>query len=249
MKKVEGVAPFGIYAGNEQADTSIRMLIQNFGADFVNEDRSEVVLNSEAGYKGMEWLVSLKDKGYLATGVEGHKSDDALNLFSQGKSAVLALCNAVQYQKLLRLKAEGKVVEPFELAIVPFPHAEGVEPKTEVNAIGFSIFKAGGEEKVAAAKKLIKFLSTKEGVAANSSHPARKSQPDLGIVKNDPELTYLGSLVTNATDSGYTMPEFGRIRTHWFPNLQAALLGVKTPQQALDDFVIESNKILSESKE
>lgn len=244
VKKLKGIQPMVFYAGNEQGDASIRMFVQNFGADFVNKDHTKVVINSEAGVKGVQWILDAYKKGWFAPGAESATASDALDLFNQGKSAFCIIFGAGNKAILEKMIAEKKAPADFELAFLPQPTAEGVEQKVEAQAVGYCVFDNKDQKRIDASKKFIDYLcNNKDIVKTLGAFPVRKS---MGVFYTDPELKFIGTLASKTADTGYTAKNYAKIRTLWFPNIQAVLTGAKTPKEAMDEFAEKATEAMNE---
>jgi len=244
VKKVKGVQPIVFYAGNEQGDASIRMIVQNSGADFVDKDHTKVVINSDAGVKGVQWILDTYKKGLFAPGAESAVATDALDMFQQGKTAFCMLYGAGNKIVLAKAIADKTAPADFDLAYLPQPTADGVEQKVEAQVTGYCVFNNKDQAKVDASKKFIDYLcNNKEIVKTIGAYPVRKS---MGSIYDDPELQFLGTLTTKAADTGYTINNYTKVRSLWFPAMQAVLTGAKTPKEALDGFAQQATEAMNE---
>lgn len=244
VKKVKGVQPAVLYAGNEQGDASIRMLVQNFGTDFVDAAHTKVVINSDAGIKGVQWLLDTYKKGLFAPGAESAVSTDALDMFQQGKAAFCLVYGAGNKGILTKAIADKVAPADFELAFVPQPTADGVDQKVEAQVTGYCVFDNKDQAKADASKKFVDYLSNnKEIVKTIGAYPVRKSMGDL---YDDSELKFLGTLATKVADTGYTINNYTKVRTFWFPAIQAVLTGAKTPKEAMDEFTKQATDAMNE---
>ncbi len=244
VKKLKGIQPVVLFAGNEQGDASIRMLVQNFGADFISEDHTKVVINSDTGVKGVQWMVDSYKKGLFAPGAESATAPDAQDLFQQGKAAFCLLYGAANKNILQTMIDEGKAPADFELAYLPQPTADGVSQKVEAQVFGYCVFDNKDDGRAAASKKFIDYLcNNKDIVKTIGAYPVRESMGDL---YDDPELKFLGTLNSKVADTGYTINNYAKVRSFWFPALQAALTGDKTAKEALDDFAAKATAAIAE---
>jgi multiple sugar transport system substrate-binding protein len=127
--------------------------------------------------------------------------------------------------------------------MVPFPSADGI-PELEYLIDGFCVFDNGDANKIKASKLLIDFICNDsiwgpKNVKATNTFPVRSSFGNL--YKGDETMTYLAGLTKYYSPYYNTIDGFAKMRTAWFPALQAAFTGDKTPKQALDDFVKVAN--------
>lgn len=244
VKKLPNVEPIVFYAGNEQGDASIRMFIQNFGADFVDKDHTKVVINDEAGVKGLQWILDAYKKGLIAKGAESMTSTDALDWFNQGRAAFCVMYGPGNMKTLNKMIEEGKAPKDFDFAFVPQPSSDGKTLKVEAQVIGYCIFDNKDAKKAEETFKFIEFLAeNKENVLATGAFPVRKS---MGELYDHPELKFIGTMTNHLADTGYTVRNYAKVRAVWYPELQAALTGAKTAKQALDDFAAKGTEIMNE---
>jgi ABC-type sugar transport system, periplasmic component len=243
LKKLSGVSPVAFYAGNEQGDASFRMFIQNFGADFVDEGHTKVVINSEAGVKGLQWVLDAYNNGLIAKGAESMTSSDALDLFYQSKVATSLIYSPGNVGIFNKMVTEGKA-KNFDMAFMPMPTQDGSAAKVETQVCGFCVFDNKDANKIAASKKFIDFLANnKDNIKAVSWFPVRSSFGDL---YDNPELKFASSMTKNAGDTGYTIKNYAKVRALWYPEIQAVLTKAKTPKDALDEFAAQATDTMNQ---
>jgi multiple sugar transport system substrate-binding protein len=241
---LNNVAPIVFYAGNEQGDASIRMFIQNFGTDFVNKEHDKVVINSEEGVRGLQWILDAYKNGLIAKGAESLTSTDALDMFTQGAAAMCILYGPGNMNTLNKAIAEGKAAEGFDFAFVPQPSADGKSVKVEAQVIGYCIFDNKDQKRIEESAKFIEYLAKDpKNVLASGAFPVRQS---MGELYDHPELSYAGNISKYVDDTGYTINNYAKVRALWYPELQAALTGEKTAKQALDDFAAKATEAMNE---
>jgi multiple sugar transport system substrate-binding protein len=246
VKGVKGVYPTALWAGNEQADVGIRMVLQTFGAKLFSPDGKRLTLNDAAGVKGLEWLVGLKQKGLVAPGSEAMLATDAIDLFHQGRVAISMQYDSSQLLPLRIAQKAGKAAQ-FEALMMPYPSAAGVPSMTSFALTGVAVFKTADNAKIAAAKQFAKWLCTNEDIVLSSigTVPAVKGMKTYGQIKNDPEVAFVDTWAAmHNVYAGKVTKGWAEVRKNWYPNFQAALIGQKTAKQALDDFVAAANDVL-----
>jgi multiple sugar transport system substrate-binding protein len=244
VKKLKGVQPIQFFAGNEQGDASVRMFIQCFGADFINKDYTKIVLNSEKGVKGVQWLADAYKKGLIAPGAESANNPDAVELFMQGKTAFVLSFTPNHRNILLKMIEEKKAPADFDLAYLPYPTASGVKQKVEAQIYGYCVFNNKDKKRIAASKKFVDFLcNNKENVKAVGAFPIRKS---MGDIYDYSEFKFLQTLTPFFADTGYTVNNYAKVRTLWYPALQSVFVGAKTPKEALDEFAEKATAVINQ---
>lgn len=248
LTKVVDKNTFGMayFAKNEQADQVMVAHLMAAGAKFSNDDFSQYLINSPEGVEALSFMLQLQEEGLIAPGTPTMDINANLELFKQGKLAVLNHMPNV-YGFVEAGKKDGSVlpsVEPY--GIVPVVK-EGVAPKIVVTGEnGYAIFKQTDPEKRKMAMEFVKYLVEAPNVKAISKStlgvPARKSA-DYEVENKDfaALMTELNKL--EIVDLGKNQPYFNDLRQKFYPELQAAFLKAKTPQQALDDFVKIANEL------
>lgn len=236
------VAPFVFYCKTNQGDQGTRtMAINLFGGDVMNADMSAYTMNKGGPVKFLNWVRGGVKEGWIPKGGEAMTSGDAIDSFLQGKAAFTIL-----YSNVLRNTNAGKKTVPFDEAFLPWPTPKGAKPRLDTYIGTVGIFDNGDKAKVDAAKKFVDFMINDpvwgpKNLAATGGFSARAS---AASPYSDPEAQFAGSMVKYTHRYYNTVKGFVAMRTYWFPNLQAAMLGLKTPQAALDEFVASANTTL-----
>lgn len=248
VSKIYGVYGTAFPTANEQGDAAIIMFIQNFGANILSGDYKEVVLNSKNGYEGIKWMVDIyrNKKGWVVPGSEFLTSTDQNDLFFKKKVAMIYGFKW-HYVQLQELKNKGQIEEPFEIVFMPYPHPAGMKTRSNVVSNGFCLFDNRDQTKIKYAIKFANFIKNDfqvEGANIAGGFPVNNSlKTDL----SDKELQFLSDLRKYIADDCTSAPNWTRVRTVWYPELQAAFTGAKTARQALDAFVEKAQKILDEA--
>ncbi len=245
----KGVYAMALFAKNEQGDASVRMLMQNQGTEFVTADHKSIVLNSDAGVSALDLLLSYNKKGYLVPGPQSMTSSEALEMFMQGKAAVIPMFGAGNIKVLNTAIEQGTADPDFDLMLVCQPTADGSQAKVEAQATGFCIFDNKDSKKAQAMMDFILFQAAKpETIATQSIFPVRASMSTdtMGDFYKDSNVKFLATLTPYIGDTGYTINNYAKVRAAFYPEMQAALTGAKTAKQALDDFVKNANPLLTQ---
>lgn len=246
MKKaMPEIAPMGWYSMNQGGDQGTRAFVGHiYGSGVTTPDLSAYTMNTPEGVKGLQWIIDGIKEGIIISGSEAYKSNDAIDLFLQEK-----ICVTPIYSIVLKTTNASKKVGEWEDILLPLPvPTEADKPKLEAYIGGIGIFDNGDADKVAAAKVFVDFLANDPewgmknlkstgGLSVKSS--VTNVYPDnTDAVFAEKTVKYLGTYYNAA-------PGFAEMRTLWFPELQAATLGVKSAQEALDSFVEKANKTLT----
>lgn len=221
----------------------ITQFMFGFGARLFNEDETEVILNSPEGVAGLQWLVDLENVHKVAIpGSAIRKAQEAGQLFTEGKAATFP--------------SQGSGKTPPEFAErpevkwfwAPPPNVPDKEPVVMTNIHGHYVFQQQDADRTAAAHRWTQFLVRPEALKlsldAFGMPPALQS---LWTAVEDENMK-VGLRFTDM------MATFGRrasaaaITFSLAPRmLEAALSGQLTPQEALDEFAAEGNKLIQEA--
>ncbi|WP_174614598.1 ABC transporter substrate-binding protein [Virgibacillus ihumii] len=243
----DGIYATAFWAKNEQVNQNNLNYLMSFGAEWANDDFSEYLINSKEGAKALSNMVRLVDEGIVAPGPANSDYESGFKLWKQGKLVAFWAAPGEMFN------VDNPNFEPYP--IVPL-HAEGVKPGVPVTGEqGIAIFKNDDPEVTKWAKKYVKFVTSTEAIKETAKGwlylPARKSS-EYSMDKEkfkafNKYLELYGSLEKEQT--GKFVPWFPELRMSIFPNLQAAYLHEKTPQEALDTIVEKGNKLAAEQKE
>ena len=232
---LSGVYPMSLFAMNNQADTWNLSYLRMFGSKFF-----------EAGVKALQYIVDLYNDGLTVPGAESLTSNDCNAMF-QNKQIAVSFTNSTLLTNLLNDMAAGNI-ESFDARLANIPGDP--EPKSFTYVSGFMAMNTKDDARIAASKDFIKFVCTDPELvlASKNTLPVRASVTEQ--VKD--ELPYLAAYTANQKyifNFSNNMPGYSELRNVLFPELQAALTGEKTPQEALDSYVEKGNAVIKEGRE
>ncbi|QMV43180.1 ABC transporter substrate-binding protein [Cohnella cholangitidis] len=246
-EKAPDVIPSGFFAKSQAGDQGTRAYIANLGVSrFLNEDNSQVAINTENGAKALDWIVQASKDKLIVSGAASLAAADVNDLFLQGKLAF-----TLNYSAVLKAQNVPNKKVPFEEVLLPFPTLDGSEPKLEPYVGGMAIFNNDNADKIAASKKLIDFIANdevwgKKNIIQTGGLSVRNSV--TGLYGDDSEYKYSELARKFITDPPTVADGYAEIRTFWFPELQSALLGASTGKEALDAFAEKANKAIADAK-
>jgi len=239
---------FGVFAGEHQGvDYSYLPWFWAHGARLLNDARDKVIINSPEGVEALQALVDMQKEGLIVPGAAGLKGTELQQLFVQKRVVFMPWSNAAWTAVSDAIK-DGVTEPPFEVVGMSFPSKDGSPVPLPAGTTGTMVFKQDDPIKRYWAIEYAKFFNSAENMAAicatSGRFAARKSVGD--IFKGRPEMAIGNKLLEIAPqgDFGLGLPAYGEIRKLWMVALQEALTGVKTPQQALDDFAAAANELL-----
>lgn len=252
LKQVTGDGIYGtaFFAGNEQADEMQLQYIFGMGAKQWNDDRTKIVMDQypEAA-EAIKWMKGMVVEGIAAPGPATTDIFGALELFKQGKLAMLPFAQSL-YSIIEAGIKDGSVMPDIELYGIKPLHAEGKEPMMSIAGIhGYAVAKQTNPKKREAIKQFVQFMTSSDNVKAMAKSanyaPARNSSiyevtnTDLTAI-----MAEVGSL--SGGNLGKSNPKYNEVRAMWFPTLQAAFLDSMTPEEAIKDYTKKANDLLGQ---
>lgn len=227
------VVPYAVSTKDATCAGDFMPWLWTFGGAIFNEDGS-VAINSDAAVACVEWYQSLMEKGYIAMDTG---RGEARQLFAQGKVAFYD--DAV----LAKGQAVSNGVDPDEVVNVcsamnrPVLN-EGDQPQSTMWGHMLVVFKDSEYKEQAAelAKTLVSDEVAMDYFTNNGMPPVTKSAAALDEVKNDAYLNgFLESTSTARLEETARMATANEVKTIITEELQYALLGQKTAEQAVSD--------------
>jgi multiple sugar transport system substrate-binding protein len=216
-------------------------LLGAFGGEFVDSD-GKLIINNKAGVDALTWMKTTVDDGLTNPGSMTFLEDDVLKTMSAGQASF-----TLNWESSLRdLNDDSKSSIAGDAAVLQTPAGpNGDRPSVNGN-MALAITKNSKNQD--AAWKFIEFASSQQiqDEFVTSSMPAWKSSyEDPKVLATNPEVLRVAG---KAFDDGIlrpTVPAYNSVSQIIQVELQNALLGNKTPQQALDDAVADANKQLT----
>ncbi len=221
----------------------ITQFMFGFGARLFNEDETEVILNSPEGVEGLQWLIDLEKVHKVAVpGTAIRKAQEAAQLFTEGKAATFPS------QGSGKTPPEFVDREDFKWFWAPPPNVPGKEPAVMTNIHGHYVFQQKDADRTAAAQAWTQYLTRAEALKlsldAFGMPPALQSL--WGAIED--ENMKVGLTFTDMMSTFGRRASAAPITFSLAPRmLEAAFAGQLTPQQALDEFASESNKLIAEA--
>lgn len=207
--------------------------LAQYGGRTVSEDNTTATLNSEAGVMALQNLMDLIDVYHVSAPPAGF---DAWQSWAGGAVAL------VPTGTWFRNFAEDQT----DIPSAAWPQWQfGPEPGTWFGAHTFMLPATLEGEKLAAAERLIRWVSENQVAwAASGQVPARISAQEALDPENYPSNILLGQTFTDYGMTEIQHTGILEIQAAIDPELSAALNGQKTAQQALDDAAARVQAIL-----
>ncbi|MGL4737021.1 MAG: ABC transporter substrate-binding protein [Cellulosilyticaceae bacterium] len=235
-----------IFCSGQGGDQGTRAFVSNlYSSSITNNDLTAYTINDANGVKALQYCMDQVNAGNLVNG-SAYNGGEAIEQFVSGNVTTTLLwapVNAANNKET----TDASGVKPLSL---PLPSDDG-KPSLEFLVNGFCVFDNGDADKIAASKEFIKFIcDDKEwgprNVVASKGFPVRGSFGDL--YPGDADMAFYASMANYYGTYYNTIDGFATMRPSWFSNIQAALAGDKTAQQAMDDYVNESNAAIAANK-
>ncbi|GAB3841659.1 ABC transporter substrate-binding protein [Dactylosporangium cerinum] len=213
-------------------------LVHQFGGTLYNADATKATFNSDQAVEAVSWLTKLIADGHSPANVG--QDADYLALKSNQ--------NAININGIWQVN-DLKKSPDVQWGVAPVPQI-GTKKAVWANSHNFTIVqqKKTDENKVAGAKVFINWLSQHSlDWAAGGQVPARNA------VRDDPkfkELTEVNTLAAELPDAAFppAAPGIGDVTNLFYTAFNEAVLGKKSPKQALDDGVAKADKLLEDNR-
>ena len=243
-----GIEPFTM-PGGVNLDTAYRFLplLYKAGGRVFNEDWSAAAFNGPAGLAALEFLVKMKNKGYLPAGSAAYRFDENAAHWSTGKAALSI--EGPWWQDIVHGNY-GFDLNNLALAQVPAPteHIGPHESRTLLDVIMIAI--TGYTKVPNQAWEVVKALDLDHPVWRNPNPtmggiPTLKAAYAEGVQSDYIDLDQLA--LAGANGLGWPgHPAVTQIQRHIADAVNMALTGSLSPKEALDFAAEEVNEVLSD---
>ena len=243
-----GIEPFTM-PGGVNLDTAYRFLplLYKAGGRVFNEDWSAAAFNGPAGQAALEFLVEMKNKGYLPAGSAAYRFDENAAHWSTGKAALSI--EGPWWQDIVHGNYDFDL-NNLALAQVPGP-AEPLEPHPSRTLLDVIMIAITGYTKVPnEAWEVVKALDLDHPVWRNPNPtmggiPTLKAAYAEGVQSDYIDLDQLATAGANGLGwPGH--PAITQIQRHIADAVNMALTGTLSPKEALDFAAEEVNEVLSD---
>ncbi len=221
----------------------ITQFMFGYGARLFNEDETKVILNSPEGVEGLQWLIDLEKVHKVAVpGTAIRKAQEAGQIFAEEKAATFPS------QGSGKTPPEFVDRSDFQWYWAPPPNVPGQEPVVMTNIHGHYVFQQQDADRTAAAQRWTQYLVRPEALKLSLDQfgmpPALQSL--WGAIED--ENMKVGLRFTDMMSTFGRRASAAAITFSLAPRmLEAAFSGQLTPQEALDEFAAEGNKLIEEA--
>ena len=236
--KKAGIQGFWISPFQFTGGMTAYSLMHQFGGALYNADATKATFNSDQAVEAVSWLTKLVADGHSPANVG--QDADYLALKSNQ--------NAININGIWQVN-DLKKSPDVQWGVAPVPQI-GAKKAVWANSHNFTIVQQKNTDanKVAGAKVFINWLSQHSlDWAAGGQVPARNA------VRDDPkfkELTEVSALAAELPDAAFppAAPGIGDVTNLFYTAFNEAVLGKKSPKQALDDGVAKADKLLEDNR-
>lgn len=239
------------YAGKEEAiNGRFYEMLRAEGGEYIDADGNPA-FNSEAGVRALNWFVDLYNAKAVPAGTTNYLWDDLGQGFASGTVALNL--DWPGWAGFFNDPASSKVAG--NVGVVAPPKGSSGARTGWSGHHGFSVTESCANKEAAAS--LVWFLTNEENQkleAGAGPLPTRDAVWTWVIdqAKDDPYRKEVLEAFQEAAKGAYPVPQspsWIEISNAVYPELQAAILGDKTSQQALDDAAAKATAILEDAGE
>lgn len=239
--KAQGLSEYPIAWSWAQAEALIcdyAQLLGAFGGEFTDSD-GKLVINDAAGVAALEWMIQTLDEGLSNPASTTFLEDDVSKAMAQGQTAF-----GLNWDSTLR-DLQDPTISSINAGVLPTPAGpDGANPGVN-GSMAYSI--GANSKNQDAAWEFIEFITSQQiqDQYVSSSLPNwSSSYSDAELVATNPEIFAVSEEAYNASILRPAVPNYSSISQIIQVELQNALLGNKSAQQALDDAVAAANENL-----
>lgn len=206
-----------------------------------NNDHTQTTLNSPTGTKALQWMVGIEKLAYAPPGSVGRHVVPYMEMFNSGQ---VAMASMTLRQATLGFRqdvlAKEQVSELQDIRVVETPRfGDSLGLGLPYGPNGVVVFKNDNPEVVKWAINWAQFLTNKENgdfqaISDTQFAPRQSSNPHADNKAFSDALALV--VKYGLYDCGMGSPYYLEVRKLLPPQTQAAFLGTKTAQEALDDF-------------
>lgn len=247
-----------VYAITLAAQDTENMLawLHRFGARLLNEEGTEFVLNSPEGVRALQLMVDMIHEYQIAPpGAEGLDVYATIDNLHQGRAAI-GYGGIYEIGRIDRYVNEGRLTDPINVLVAPYPHDPETGPVAYQTSGGFLVFQQDDPYRQEMAMELARFITKAENSAlledllyvtarqsVNEGLTFESAQAYTDDIQ-DQVAVYLEAISHGVPYYGPSSVDVAPALDYLTAALQAAFSQQMTPQEALDMFVTEANRVV-----
>lgn len=239
--KAKGEVEFPLSWSWSQAEALVcdyAQLLGAFGGQFTGDD-GKLAVNSPEGVAALQWMMDSVKSGVSNPSSTTFLEDDVTKSLAQGQTAF-----ALNWESTLRDLDDPSISKVVgKIGVMQTPAGPSGDRPGVNGSMALSIGTHSKNQD--AAWKFVEFMSSQENQEkyAASSMPSWKSSYDRPeVTKTNPEVFKAAGAQFDNLISRPAMKDYNRASQALQVELQNALLGKKSAQQAMDDAVAAANK-------
>jgi multiple sugar transport system substrate-binding protein len=228
-------------------DLRTSVILRGFGGAFLTPDNKHSALDSKEALQALKFIVGMvRDDKTMPPGVTQVDTNRARELMAQKKIGMLI---GTTWTPTILHAINPDFDSAKLVGMAPIPHAKGEKPAVQSVLYLDALFMNPNTKHAEAAWKLLKFMTDDKRMQKwfldNTMMSARKSVNEtFGPIKNNEYAAAVRAEIPYAALLP-AVPQCPQISTSFRQNLQAALDGSKTPEQALTDANTKVNSVLA----
>lgn len=214
-------------------------LLYGNGGQFFDEN-NQPVFNDAAGVATLQWMVDMINEGLVNPASISSAEEDVRNVFSAGNAAFVS--NWLYMYSLTQDPAESQVVGQVGMSLMPVFQAgldAGIESSTNNGSMGFAI--TAGSTHPDEAWNFLSFLTSQDIQVEFSAHQLptwETAFEEASLVEANPVNAVTVPLFAAQFPWSHVRPKvpyYNEASRILQLAIQEALIGARTPQEALDD--------------
>ncbi len=240
------------YVGKDEAITGrfYEMLIAEGGALF--DESWNPTFNSEAGARALQWFVDLYEANAVPAGVPNYLWDDTGLGFASGTVAMNL--DWAGWASFFNDPENSKVAG--NIGLVRAPMGSGGKRTGWSGSHSFSVTESCDNKEAAAS--FVAFLTSHDsqmveartGLLPTRSQVWTDAKAEFQANGNDFLVLVFDTYAASMAEDAFTpplIPEWIEVSNVLWPNLQAAVVGEKSVQQALDDAAKDAREVMEDA--
>lgn len=243
--KSAGLSEYPIVWSWAQAEALIcdyAQLLGAFGGEFTDDD-GKLIINNAEGVETLEWMKQTIDEGLSNPASTTYLEDDVSKALAQGDTAF-----GLNWDSTMRDLKDPSISSITDAAgVLPTPKGPSGERPGVNGSMAYSI--PAKSQNQDAAWSFIEYITSQDvqDQYAASSMPIYKSSYEKQEVKDlSPEVAEISDTAYADSILRPAVPNYSSVSQIIQVEIQNALLGKKTAQEAMDDAVNQANKKLEE---
>lgn len=239
------------FAGKDEGMSGRFMEILRANGGDLFDANNKPIFNSEAGVAAVQWFKDIYDAKAVPAGTVNYTWDDIGQAMAAGQLAMDL--DWPGFAGFYSDPSASKIADDLGFAVAPV----GTSGKRGAwsGSHSFSVTEACDNKPAAVSFAVFLTNDDSEMMEAQAGNLPTRSQTFIDVVKwfqdnNKPALAEMFPIFQKSLDEARTpplIPQWIEVSNVIWPNIQAAIIGEKTPQQALDDAAAQATTIMQDA--